>query len=301
MREITQKDYYAVEYRLKELDKKFDIMRNIIKGRYYPIKKLILNEDGSLNEEKTEQTINDMLGSLKRYISLDREDRKGLTEDEEAAYRAFLYLALTAPGTNSAEFECGYDYVASLTLDDIVRLTYDEAIKSQSEEEMDAILESYQGEWGDFLNGCVGSFIYILDRFIVREEIPPEIEKERWNEDGYWYDYSLGINDSNDNFDMWMKYLNLILPDWEKYKKQLPDKENLKKAYAIYKHKIFTIDREMFSKDIEKMVDTFLFEQEISSLSFGKSYGLIDRGIKKKMENLSAEIERVRLIHEDQE
>ena len=287
---INRDSNYRRKYRLRELDKKLNKMRDAITGRNTALDKLLLREDGSLDESKTDSMINDMITGLKGYLKL--EGREKITEKEETAYRAYLYLVLTGPGEATCEYRYGYEFIPSRYFKEIVNVLEDEFLELPSEEELDELLANYQGEFGDFIDGPVYCMMLRLHNFIYSLEHPYVSLEDRKFEKGFFDEY-----DELRNFSRWEEYLYYIYPAWERYEKRLPDAEKFEKAYFTFKHLVFEIDKDRMKTNIADMVDIYLFEQGISSLSFGDAYGLLDDSLDRKVKHLSHEIERVRVIN----
>ena len=331
MRKMSVRDYYTVEYRLNELDKKLDAMKGMIKGRNYPIKNLILNKDGSLSEKKTDKLIDDMLDGFKRFIGFDQAERAELTEEEEKLFRAYLYIAITGPGIGSGECTIGwlkgYWYKNTETFGDIVSLTDDEGRRDSQglrlmhgiyqvqenrvEESWEAVgfssnpdSQEEDDEWTG-MGVKVTPYKKVLKTFYsecskIKEKPVKTFDKKDWYKDDYFSEYPKECS-KKANKNRWDYYLDCYIPARVAFEKRLPDVEKFKKAYDIFSELIGKLDRQQFIADVANMVDTYLFEQGISALSFRKAYGLIDNGMKKKMDHLQSEIERVRMIYEDHE
>ena len=277
-------------YRLRELDRKIEVLRDEIIGRNRAIGEWILGDNGGLDEDKVQKLIDGMIASLKGYLALTGDG--GISEDEERAYRAYLYLALTGPGEDTTEYLCGFEYLPARNFGSLVRMTDDDFLLAGSEEKLNELLGNYQGEFGDFLDGLVSSMIYRAFRFCEALWEPyPEPDGGGYRE-GYFSD------DSHTDFVQWQYYVDKVYPAWEQYAKRLPDAERFEREFSAYKHLIFRIDGERFQRNMADMTDIWLYEQGIAVLSFGDTYGLVDDSLERKIKQLSREMKKVRMLHD---
>ena len=277
-------------YRLRELDRRLEGVRDELTGRNQGLGDWILNDAGNLDENRVQRLIDDLIGSLKRYLALTGDD--GLSDDEERAYRAYLYLALTGPGEDTTEYLCGFTFTPVRNFGALVRMTDDDFLEAGSEDRLNELLGNYQGEFGDFLDGLVYSMIYRAFRFceVLWEPYPEP--------DGSGYREGMFSDDSHTDFVQWQYYVDEVYPSWQMYAKRLPDAERFEREFSAYKHLIFRIDAERFRQNIADMTDVWLYEQGISALSFGDTYGLVDEALERRLRQFYRETKKVRVLHD---
>lgn len=119
--EITGEQRDQMRFRRAVIKHKLRNLEDLITGRTASFKPLITDADGKVSGEKTEKFINEMLGSLRRYVGFGRRGELG--EDTIKMYESFLYCAVMGLSfERSRRSRMVWNWKRSSSFEDIIRL-----------------------------------------------------------------------------------------------------------------------------------------------------------------------------------
>lgn len=82
----------------------------------------------------------------------------------------------------------------------------------------------------------------------------------------------------------------------ERWVNQAGNPDTFIKNYVTFRRLYFDIEHPGFAEIVEKMIDIYLYEQEIAPISYGREYGIIDNEIRHTASRLRHEVRRRRAL-----
>lgn len=322
-KKITEEESEMLYYRRVLLDDKLRKLTGMIDGRgssFYPF---ITDSEGRVSNERTDNLISCLMESLDRHLKLT--GRPSPDKDREEMYRTFLYCAMFGLKCFANPERPSVSTTAvSKTFADIVEFAeFLEPCGAETSYFFDCISESlrllgYVVGGPDYEDEDTEGWQNEQSDSLTDEELASLEEQERISAEAFFEEEerlevifealdSLGEDQLYTDNEVLREYSMEEIMDFERRKaeKELLDsaedwRENIADHHRFFDScdrftkLYFSTDHTDMKKDIENMIDTFLYENGISAFSFGEDYGLITYHIEKIQSRIEAEIERAK-------
>ncbi|MCR5775726.1 MAG: hypothetical protein K6G42_11640 [Lachnospiraceae bacterium] len=306
---LTKVGYLERRYRVEEAKQKLDDIMNDVNGRNTDLCSLICDKNGKPDNRKINMLIDEMVDTLGT-----RKWGKA-SEDEKEFYRCFLYCCIVGPSHESHLGEIEPDIIPARTLNDIIIVARSEHLKlvtkpRLSPEDIATVNHNCRTKYNVFkdkvdeltlalqMPPCLGAkygfefmdplleYNFFTMMEVVKDWVDlgrvykyPDFNDLDEDEQPYWYEQS-----------KWHECNKRWFASLPKKGKELVDK--YEKFIVLYRK----VDHMDMGKQVEDMVDEYLFSSGISPLSLGDEYGLIDDSLKRSGKIVHKSIMRARTL-----
>ncbi len=322
-----------MDFRHKTFNEHLKEINDIVTGRNTELASYIKNDDGNISDERIDRLISDLLECLKNYYQqLYGSLIYMLSEETCELYECFLYCAIQGMALVDVDILQYTEVEQVTTFSDIIDLLYNcDSYNSQQEllyiEQLGyPIASSCRG----FFNNCDLAYEILTGTSIMSGLTDKEIslvndmrEKQSSQEVIYYDDdtddyikqiereqleqrpplsaeelfdqfYGAPFEDEHLIPDDELEFCAKVEASQNEWKHSVVAPEKFIAKYLRYRELYFSISHSKMREDIEKMIDVFLYEQDLSAFALGEKYGIITYRSERYRNILKSEIRKAR-------
>ncbi len=320
-----------IDFRHEAFDKKLKEINDLVTGRNTELSAFISDENGNISDEKIEDLISELLNGFIDYKRL-LSSHYTMSEKTFELYKCFLYCTIQGVAYNEYVDIPQYTEVSRVTtFSDILDILYESFAYKDLKSFLVSEYFGYPLSADKGFFGCCDMAYYILkDQSITAEysEEEAELIKDTYkpmpfpetddiddDDDDYFKQIDreqlaqkpapsteellaqyYGLDSENEQLisDEELEYCQKVQDSHDEWKNSVVDPDKFIATYLRYRELYFSVPHPDMRKDIEKMIDVFLYEKDLSAFALGNKYGMITYRTDQYRKVLRSEIRKAR-------